>query len=347
MRCAVIGGGIFGVTSALKLAAAGHAVVLFEKESDILQAASGINQYRLHRGYHYPRSHDTIASCLTAEPLFRMFYDEAVMLDEIDHYYCIARQGSFVSGDEYIAVCDQHGLEYERRMPPVMDQSQITLSIKVREALIDPVALRRICHQRLRAAGVELRCGQAVTLADVADFDRRVLALYAASNMGLPSDDQRAYQFELCEKLVVQLPASFAGLSVVIMDGPFTCIDPFGRTGYHVMGNVVHAIHATNVGPRPEIPDDLASYLNQGVIEHPARTNFERFMETARQFMPSIVAAEHIGSMYTVRTVLPRVEATDERPTLVRRLDERTVQIFSGKFGNCVEAANRVVELMK
>ena len=49
MRIAVIGGGIFGVTTAIRLAE-NHSVDLFEKNSDILQSASGINQYRLHRG---------------------------------------------------------------------------------------------------------------------------------------------------------------------------------------------------------------------------------------------------------------------------------------------------------
>ena len=48
MKIAVIGGGIFGVTTALILSA-NHSVELFEKNSDILKAASGSNQYRVHR----------------------------------------------------------------------------------------------------------------------------------------------------------------------------------------------------------------------------------------------------------------------------------------------------------
>ena len=68
---AVVGGGIFGVTTAVKLAKSGHKVDLFEKENDILQAASGINQYRLHRGHHYPRSKETTLSSLNTEPKFR------------------------------------------------------------------------------------------------------------------------------------------------------------------------------------------------------------------------------------------------------------------------------------
>ena len=50
--------------------------------------------------------------------------------------------------------------------------------------------------------------------------------------------------------------------------------------------------------------------------------------------------------MYTVRTVLPDRDATDERPTLVSQIDEQVIQVFSGKLGNCVEAARAVAELI-
>ena len=69
-RIAVVGGGIFGTTAALYAARAGHTVHLFEKRPSLLREASGINQYRLHRGYHYPRSTDTALSALQAESSF-------------------------------------------------------------------------------------------------------------------------------------------------------------------------------------------------------------------------------------------------------------------------------------
>ena len=66
MKIAVIGGGIFGVTIASKLAKS-NSVDLYEQENDILKSASGINQYRLHRGYHYPRSSSTAIGVINYE----------------------------------------------------------------------------------------------------------------------------------------------------------------------------------------------------------------------------------------------------------------------------------------
>lgn len=87
MKIAVVGAGIFGITSAIKLAQEGHKVDLYERNkvdlyernSDILSAASGINQYRLHRGYHYPRSKSTALSSKYSEDSFRKEYGEAIL----------------------------------------------------------------------------------------------------------------------------------------------------------------------------------------------------------------------------------------------------------------------------
>jgi len=100
MRIAVVGGGIFGSTIAWFLAKANYNVDLFEKENDIFKAASGINQYRLHRGYHYPRSIETMLTCFNGEIEFRSVYSESILVGDIEHYYSIAKEGSFVKSVE-------------------------------------------------------------------------------------------------------------------------------------------------------------------------------------------------------------------------------------------------------
>lgn len=345
MKIAVIGAGLFGVTTAIKLAEAGHAVELYEKNSDILEAASGINQYRLHRGYHYPRSQDTIDSSLRSEPLFMKEYGEAI-ISEAEHYYCIAKERSFTSGDQFLAVCKKNGLEYElAELSDLVEEDQIDVAVRVKEALIDPSFLKKICKERIADSGVVLHCNYEATEDMFNEYDHVVLCAYAAQNALLASCGayQRDYQFELCEKPLVRLPKQFLRKSIVIMDGPFMCIDPYAHTELHVMGNVVHAIHATNIGKFPIVPEVLRPLLNCGVVENPSITNFKKFVESGSQFIPLLKDAEHIGSMYTVRTVLPHKDATDTRPTLVEAVDNRITSVFSGKLSNCVEAAEQVV----
>jgi glycine/D-amino acid oxidase-like deaminating enzyme len=54
-KIAVAGAGIYGATAAIRLAEQGHQVQMFDPLG-LLRAASAINQYRVHAGYHYPRS---------------------------------------------------------------------------------------------------------------------------------------------------------------------------------------------------------------------------------------------------------------------------------------------------
>jgi hypothetical protein len=116
------------------------------------------------------------------------------------------------------------------------------------------------------------------------------------------------------------------------------------------MGHVTHAIHASNTGLDPVVPTRLAPLLNRGVI--PASglgdiTKFPLMQEDGERFIPALARATHMGSMFTIRAVLPDRDATDERPTLVTRLDDQVVRIFSGKIGTAVVAAREALALME
>ncbi len=348
MKIAVIGGGIFGGTAAIKLAEAGFKVDLYERNHDLLMSASGINQYRLHRGYHYPRSLDTATSANLAEPIFRKEYGEAVV-ETSGNYYALAKEGSKVNLKEFSDFCNTCGLEYEISNLSIINPESVEAVIKVRESIIDPLKLQKIVKERLIENGVNLFLNTEFEESFLDRYDLVVNATYANLNFLFKDkkEFQREYQFEVCEKLVLKLSEKFKDLSVVVVDGPFFCIDPYADSGLHVMGNVVHAIHKTNNGLFPEIPEEFKELLNRGIIKNPPITNFEKFIESASYFMPEIKDAEHVGSMYTVRTVLPRVEKTDERPTLVYKVNDKLINIFSGKIGNSVQAALDTVELVK
>lgn len=348
MKVAVVGAGIFGITISIKLERAGIDVDLFEKNEDILMAASGINQFRLHRGYHYPRSEETVLECLSSEAEFRKEYREAVV-DDGQKYYCIAREKSLVSAERYLSFCREHNLGFKEVSPPFINRAETSLCIKVPEGRIDFLALKSICQARLVSAGVSLKLKNPATPKILEDYDFVVLANYADSNRlsHALTEKRQPLQFEVCEKPVILMPDVFSRISVVVMDGPFMCVDPYRYKSIFLMGNVVWAIHQSNVGYEPEIRPELKDLLNKGIIFKPRPTNFAKFIESGSAFLPVLKKAVHLGSMFTVRAVLPGVESSDARPTIVTRLDERVVSVFSGKIGTCVSAANQVLEIIK
>jgi len=346
MKIAVVGGGIFGVTAAFTLSKQ-HNVELFEKNNDILQAASGSNQYRVHRGYHYPRSKDTVLGIINSENSFKETFSESI-IKNFDHYYCIAKENSLTNAQEFKDFCNEFKLEFEESNLSFMNQDSISLSVKVKESVYDPEKLRKICWEKLEETNVNVHLNSEFTDELFEKYDKIVLCTYSQSNELIKKFPklQHEYQFELCEKPVVKLPKSFQNKSVVIMDGPFMCVDPLSNTEYHLLCNVVHEIHQSNVGKYPITDKKFTGMLNHGIVKNPKYTNFQQFLDSAVNFIPEIKEAKHIGSMFTIRAVPPRVEDTDARPTLVEVINNKIISIFSGKITTCVEAAYQAQKLL-
>lgn len=347
MKIAVIGAGIFGITTALELSK-NFQVDLFEQYDDILKSTSGINQFRVHRGYHYPRAPNTVKSLLKSEASFLRQYGQAIISD-VNHYYCISSRDSLTSSTQYLDFLNKFDLEFTNSNLELLKKNSIDLCVKVKESIWDPVELKKICSNKLHASNVKLHLNSKINESIFKQYDYIIICTYANLNSLLSdfSEYKLQYQFEICEKPVVSLPNSFQKTSIVIMDGPFMSIDPYGKTQNFVLGNVVHAIHSTNIGFIPEIPEKFISLLNNGIIKNPAITNFDKFIKSAVEFLPEIKNAIHLGSMFTVRTVLPNLDSTDERPTIVRQISDKVFTIFSGKIPTCVEAAEEISLLIK
>ena len=50
--------------------------------------------------------------------------------------------------------------------------------------------------------------------------------------------------------------------------------------------------------------------------------------------------------MYTIRTVLPYKDDTDERPTVVTEQGDDFI-LFSSKIGNCVKSSEDILDIIK
>jgi len=344
LKIAVIGAGVFGSVAAIKLAEAGHKVSLFERERSIMSCASSINQYRLHRGYHYPRSNETVEYVKQSSNLFEEEFPSAICRDGYERYYAIPHEGSLITADQYLEFLDSNSLEYELcDAVEVLKKDMIATTIRVRENGFDSTELYLTVLSRLAKSGVSLKTNREFTYDMVQEFDLAVNATYANINNLLPEDKKLAYQYELCEKPVVVLPEPYVGKSVVIVDGEFCCVDPFGfKKGHQVIGHVREAIHDRQVGLSYKTPNGYESVLNKGVLVSPL-SRFDRMLSGFSEYF-EVPEVSYRGSMYTVRTVLPNHEHDDARPSNIIKHSDNLYSIFSGKIGTCVDIANKLVK---
>lgn len=335
----MVGGGLFGCTAAIHAHRAGHEVHLFETNSDIMQGASGRCYYRLHRGYHYPRSPETGRESLAAEAAFRSEYGAAV-IDGGQQLYAVA-DGGHVSGPEFAAFLDRMALPYAHTRSDLVAGTESVFAVD--EPRVDPERLGDLVRKQM--GGVIVHLGRHLTERTARQFDAVVVAAYAGMNgamesLGLPA---KRYKFQVVEKPVVRMPAAFRDLSVVVIDGPFGCLDPHGSTDLHVLGHVTGTVHHSNVGFFPEVPWHLQGWFRSDGLVKSDYSQFPVVVDAMARFIPDVRMAEHVGSMLTVRAVLPNQERTDARPTLVERAGDNVIRVFSGKLGTAVVAAKQVV----
>jgi hypothetical protein len=343
---AVVGGGIFGAVTAVELSARGHRVTLFERRDDLLQEASWANHRRVHHGYHYPRSPETALSSLRSLRSFKTRYGGSI-INGYDHYVGIARSGSRTTAAAYAEFCSSVGLKLSEVTPEFIREGSLEVCFSVPEASIDIAGLRRELWRRMTALGVHVRLNSLAEADDLGTFDHIVVATYERLNLLAGLEVGRMLKFEVVEKVIVSLPRRYANTSVVVLDGSFPSLDPFpdwDRTW--ILGHVEAGRHSSNVGLRPAVPARLRPHVNSGLVLTPL-SRHRQIMAAAGEFLLGVSDSTYRGSLFTVRTVLPGVERTDERPTLVEPVSDQVISILGGKLISSVEAANEVAALLE
>lgn len=111
LTIAIAGAGWYGCHVASTLAAVGIGVEVFEAAPRVFDAASGNNQFRLHMGFHYPRSHRTR---LQSRDGYARFVERYAFLSEpvADNFYAVPELESWLDFPSYRMVMSAAGIEF-------------------------------------------------------------------------------------------------------------------------------------------------------------------------------------------------------------------------------------------
>lgn len=357
LSIAVVGAGIFGLLSAVRLAEEGHTVTVLDLNEAPMQGASLNNQNRLHLGFHYPRSPETAQQCIAGYGRFVSQFSECISAD-FQNCYGIASQGSLTTPEQYLAFCDAMKLEYQEIDPAQADipMRNVDLAIVTQEAVYDASLVRQNVMTQFQRLNIELKSKTEVISAQRIDdtihlmygdgssqsYDAVVNATYANQNrldssLGHSLPER---QFEYTAIPVVEMSTKRAG--VTIMDGGFMTILPFGKSNkgllYHVDLSVV----------RREVGEFMPStWLQRGqnpFTQVDTETQFEAFVEDCQEFIPSIADAECVDWLHGPRMVLANSDKNDERPSILRTLEPNYVSVFSGKTDHAPVTAEVIAE---
>lgn len=338
-KIAVAGAGIYGATAAIRLAEQGHQVDLFDPLG-VLRAASAINQYRVHAGYHYPRSAETISEITEARAEFTTAFAPAIVRNS-RHYYAIPKENSLTSPDLYESIMSKHGLPLRPCRPGWMNFDFIDKCYEVEENIYDLDVLRGLIEARLKAQNIRLQQRE-FTPAMRPDYDFVVWATYG---LGPTRGFFKAAKYQVAEKMLIELPVELRGIALVVVDGPFTAFDPYGSSSRSLFGSARNTNHWTTTNASEPTPEPYAGILNQPDFKPVPFTQFEAMRADCCLSVPAAKDAVYIGSRFTIRVVEDNPEH-DRRILNVREGAPGEIHIFSGKVVSAVKAARLVCELV-
>jgi len=354
----IIGGGVFGTTCALSLPS-DIRITLFDENREILMGASFANQYRHHAGFHYPRSVATIREILESEQEFKKVYGDLIVSD-FPSYYAIAKEGSKVSADAFLEVCDKYGIWYQEAKCPeeFLNAGLVSLTVKTKEAVYDYIKMQKIIKERLsqkkniqpalssRVTNIRLldNGGKLVTYVQNGRqktqlFDYLINATYSKTNQWCKWLDfhKRDLFYHVKELVVLNISPNPQRCAVTIMDGDYATLVPQGssKTRY-TFGDVPLSIH-----------EKVSSQRYEAHFRDWTKGRGTRWAEMQRRclpWFPILRRASYVSSMFVTLPVERGQMNTDGRPTLVTDHGYGCWSVLSGKIMTSVKAARQICE---
>jgi glycine/D-amino acid oxidase-like deaminating enzyme len=359
----IIGGGFYGAAIAIYLAKQRglKRIVLVERESALLTRASYNNQARVHNGYHYPRSFTTANRSRINLPRFVRDWPEAVKQD-FTKLYAITRRNSKVTAKQFVRFCKEIDAKIEPAdlsLRQLFEPHLIEEVFLVEEYAFDSSKLAAWAETELRTCGVEVRFDTRVTAISKGDNSLRVavrekdgseaeITTRYAFNCTYSGLNQFGGDFpgtrthlkqEITEMALMQAPPVLKNLGITVMDGPFFSMMPFPARGLHTLSHVRYTPHMHWNDKRGIDP-------YQKLNDYERATRVDRMVRDVARYLPAVLDAQYVDSLFEVKTVLVKNEGDDGRPILFEKHAELPgcYSILGGKIDNIYDALEKLDE---
>jgi glycine/D-amino acid oxidase-like deaminating enzyme len=358
----VIGGGFYGSAIAIYLTSQrGFArVLIIEREKELLTRASYNNQARVHNGYHYPRSFTTAFRSRVNLPRFVHDYPLAVKRD-FTKLYAIARRNSKVTAKQFERFCDEIGAKLKpapESLKKLFEPRLIEEVFLVEEYAFDASKLRAWARQELLRTGVELRLDTRVKRICVTangelnaecengagvieNLSTRYVFNCSYSGLNQFTGDfpgtKIGLKHEIAEMALMQASPALAGLGITVMDGPFFSMMPFPARGLHTLSHVRYTPHL-------HWSDQAGIDPYQKLSEYDRVTRIDRMVRDVARYMPAVLDAKYVDSLFEVKTVLVKNERDDGRPILFEKHSELPgcYSVLGGKIDNIYDVLEKL-----
>ena len=358
----IVGAGFYGVALANYLVEKRKlkSIALIERESEVLQRASRINQARVHNGYHYPRSFTTAFRSRINLPRFVEQFPSCISRDG-SNIYAIARRNSRVTARQFRRFCGDIGARLGQTPVSVrelFDRNLIEETYLVEEFTFDTRKLADWARACIARDGIDLQLNSRVSFVERHRSGRGITATVVRGDGERPIDARflfnctysglnqfggdfpgtaDALKHEITEMALLEVPEKLSRIGVTVMDGPFFSMMPYPAGGTHSLSHVRYTPH---LQWRDSSGDDPYARL----AAHSMESRVDWMIRDARRYMPALNDVRHVVSLFEIKTVLVRNEVDDGRPILFERHQAMPdcFSILGAKLDNIYDVLERL-----
>lgn len=353
----IIGAGIFGLYAATKSLAKGEKVLLLEYDDVPFKRASWINQARIHRGYHYPRSNSTAKKIAHYFNRFAEDYSFAILQD-FREIYATSTKFSYTNAKQFAKFCNNAEIPCEPIRQElyfkagvcdgVFETSECTFDAK---AIGDHLLKLLLSYPKFtilfdsRIKEIVKQAATWLLKTNNGEFETPYLinATYASLNQVLLKAGLEPFKMknELCEIILCKVSDNIKNVGITVMDGSFFSLMPFGKTGYHSLTSVGNTPHMSSRGTLPTFNCQLQrkdcnqyELANCNDCMYKPTTAFMDMYKLAKKYLHDEIEIYYQQSLFAMKAILLDSEVDDSRPTIVKfACDEpKFLSVFSGKI---------------
>lgn len=359
----IIGGGFYGSAIAIYLAKTRglRRVILLEREPKLLVRASYNNQARVHNGYHYPRSFTTAFRSRVNLPRFVRDWPHAVKKDFVK-LYAIASRNSKVTAKQFERFCHEIGAAIkpaEASLKSLFEPRLIEDVFFVEEYAFDSTRLAEWAVKELQDAGVEIHystralaisrslADKSLSVAmqpksgDASSINCRYVFNCTYSGLNQFSGDfpgtRMGLKQEVTEMALMQVPGVLKEIGVTVMDGPFFSMMPFPARNLHTLSHVRYTPHFSWM-------DEQGVDPYKKLDEYDRASRVDRMVRDVGRYLPAVLKAKYVDSLFEVKTVLIKNEGDDGRPILFEKHAELPgcYSVLGGKIDNIYDVLEKL-----
>ena len=327
-KICIVGAGWYGCHLGLHLKEKGYTVKIFEKEKDIFEGSSGKNQFRLHQGYHYPRSSLTIREIKKNFLRFKKKYAKFISFPK-NNFYCIAKNESLIDFGTYLNILKANNLFYKKKKINFL--KNIEGSIQVKEGVILNSKIKKFYKKKLKEEIIYKK-----NIKDLKKISKNFDFVIDCTNNTLRNNYKNFARYILTVSFIYKRKKGFNVNSVTIMDGKLPSLYPYSdKKNYFTLthSNYTHIRSFRSFQMLKKFQINIKQKLinNYRLLSEKSINNY--YFNFKKKFL-------YKGYFLSYK-IIPYGK-TDNRPTFFKK-EKNILSIFSPKIAN-IFSAEKIVK---